>query len=148
MTMTQPTRSPKFQHGFVLGKFMPLHAGIVYLMETARAKSETLTVLLCSRPDDPIPGDIRFEWLVERFPEVDMVHHPEPLPRDQNDPHFWDLWCRAILEYCPGRQFDAVFSSEAYGSRLAHELQSVPVQVDLDRLAYPVSGTDIRRDPV
>jgi HTH-type transcriptional repressor of NAD biosynthesis genes len=137
----------KYKNGFVLGKFMPLHAGHIFLIETAQASSERLTILLCSQPDDPIPGILRFEWLEKQFPYANVVHHPKPLPRDQANPLFWDLWRRSIQEHCPGQSFDAVFSSEAYGPRLAEALKARHVEVDLPRAAFPVSGTDIRTDP-
>lgn len=127
---------------------MPLHAGHIFLLNTAQEQSEKLTILLCSQPDDPIPGELRLGWLEKQFPDADVVHHPEPLPRDQTRPDFWELWKKSILEHCPGQTFDAVFSSEGYGPRLAEELGSTHISVDQPRTAYPVSGTDIRNDPL
>jgi hypothetical protein len=76
------------------------------------------------------------------------VHHPEPLPRDQTNVKFWDLWRESILAHLPGETFDAVFSSEEYGPRLAQELGARSIQVDPSRTTFPVSATDIRTDPV
>lgn len=127
---------------------MPLHAGHIHLLNTAQSACNKLTVLLCSRQDDPIPGALRLTWLQETFPNAKIVHHPEPLPRDQNDPHFWDMWSRSIKAHYPGEMFDAVFSSENYGERLAKEVDAVHVTVDPKRTSYPVSGTDIRKNPL
>ena len=126
---------------------MPLHTGHMYLLETAQSQCEKLTILLCSQPDDPIGGDVRLEWLKKKFPQANVVHHPDPLPRDQSDPHFWDLWRNSIRKYCP-EKFDVVFSSESYGPRLAQELGSIHVAVDPSREKFPVSGTDIRSNPI
>lgn len=52
--LTQPKR------GFVLGRFMPPHAGHAYLCEFGSSYVEQLTILVCSLPDDPIPGALRF----------------------------------------------------------------------------------------
>lgn len=137
----------KYNHGFVLGKFMPLHAGHVFLLETAEAQCEKLTILVFTEPNDPIPGDIRLHWVRQQFPGADIVHHAKPLPRDASQTAFWDVWRKSIEEHCEGRIFEAVFSSEAYGQRLAKDLKAEHVAVDLDRIKYPVSGTDIRNDP-
>ena len=126
---------------------MPLHKGHIFLLETAQSACQNLTILLCSQPDDPIPGYTRFEWLNKQFPKADVVHDPEPLPRDQGNLMFWDLWMESIQKYCPLQTFDAVFSSEKYGTRLAKELNCEHIEVDLDRITFPVSGTDIRNNP-
>lgn len=126
---------------------MPLHTGHIFLLETAQSSCEKLTILLCSQPDDPILGTIRLEWLKKQFPRADVVHCPEPLPRDQNNPMFWELWRKSIQEYCPGQTFDVIFSSEKYGPRLAKELNSRHIEVDQVRVNFPVSGTDIRNNP-
>jgi HTH-type transcriptional repressor of NAD biosynthesis genes len=127
---------------------MPLHAGHIYLLNTAQSHCEELTILLCSLPSDPIKGEVRLGWLKAQFPEAHVVHHPKPLPRDQSNPQFWELWRSSIREYCPEEDFDVVFSSEPYGKRLARELNSPHhVEVDVPRQRFPVSGTDIRRDP-
>ena len=46
-----------YKNGVIIGKFMPLHAGHRYLIETARAQVENLTVLVCSLENEPIPGN-------------------------------------------------------------------------------------------
>lgn len=127
---------------------MPLHTGHIFLLETAQASCKKLTILLCSQPDDPIPGAVRLEWLKKQFPRANIVHHPKLLPRDQSNPHFWKLWGRSIRRYCPEETFDVVFSSEKYGPRLAQELKAkYHIEVDLPRKAFPVSGTDVRNNP-
>ena len=118
------------------------------MLNVAQDQCKQLAILLCSQPDDPIPGAVRLEWLQKTFPQAHIVHHPEPLPRDQSNPHFWDLWRESIEKHCPGETYDAVFSSESYGQRLAKELGSIHISVDPSRDAFPVSGTDIRNDPL
>ena len=55
------------KRGFLLGKFMPPHAGHVSLIEAARRLVDELTILVCSLPDDPIPGQVRLEWMRAMF---------------------------------------------------------------------------------
>ena len=51
------------KRGFILGKFMPPHAGHITLIQSAKALVDELTILLCSLPDDPIPGGHAEIWL-------------------------------------------------------------------------------------
>ena len=79
--LAQPAR------GFVLGKFMPPHAGHLYLCDFARAYVGELTILVCSLPDDPIPGDLRHAWMKELCPSARVVHCQEILPQlPEDDP--------------------------------------------------------------
>lgn len=54
--------------GFLLGKFMPPHAGHMLLCEGARALVDELTVLVCSLPGDPIESELRLAWMRELLP--------------------------------------------------------------------------------
>ena len=85
------------KRGFVLGKFMPPHAGHVTLIESARALVDELTILLCSLPDDPIPGETRLEWLRSLFPDCRIEWQSRPVPqKPADDPDFWATWKRVI----------------------------------------------------
>ena len=140
--LTKPKR------GFVLGKFMPPHAGHVYLCDFARAYADELTILVCSEPDDPIPGKLRLGWMLEMFPGARVIHCEEALPQEPaDDPeHFWPIWKGVLQRYHP-EPIDVVFSSEPYGQRLAAEAGARFVPVDEARTAFPISATAIRNDP-
>jgi HTH-type transcriptional repressor of NAD biosynthesis genes len=137
----------QYVHGLVVGKFMPLHSGHIFLLETALSRCQQLTVIVFSHPDEPIPGDLRVNWVREQFPEAEVVHHADPLPRDPDGSSHWDVWKQSIAAHCIGRKFDVVFSSEAYGQRLASDFNAEHVEVDRKRVTHPVSGTDVRDDP-
>lgn len=126
---------------------MPLHTGHIFLLETALDQCEDLTVLIFTRSDDPIAGVLRINWVREQFPMADVIHHSKSLPRDESGSDNWDVWQKSIAEHCAGRDFDAVFSSEAYGQRLAFDLNAEHIEVDRLRKIYPVSGTDVRNNP-
>lgn len=136
------------KRGFVLGKFMPPHAGHVYLCDFGRAYVEELTILVCSLPDDPIPGRLRFQWMQELFPAARVVHCEEILPQlPEDDPqNFWPIWREVVRRHHP-EPVDVVFASEPYGQRLAQEVGARFVPVDEARTAFPVSATAIRKDP-
>jgi len=134
--------------GFLLGKFLPPHRGHQYLIEFARAYVARLTVLVCTIEREPIPGRLRYQWMCEAFPGVDLVHHTDEIPQaPEEHPQFWDIWRDSIRRHAPGR-IDCVFASEDYGSRLAQELDARFVPVDIARRNVPVSGRAIRADPM
>lgn len=132
--------------GFLLGKFMPPHQGHVFLADFARAYCEQLTILVCSLPEDPIPGGLRWAWMKELFPDCRVLWCREDLPQEPADhPQFWDIWRDVVHRYAG--KVDVVFASEGYGHRLAAEAGARFVPVDNARLARPVSGTAVRADP-
>ena len=57
------------RRGFLLGKFMPPHAGHMALIRAARALVDELTVLVCWLPDDPIAGEVRLAWMEDLLPD-------------------------------------------------------------------------------
>lgn len=138
----------KPSRGFVLGKFMPPHAGHLYLCDFGRAYVDQLTILVCSLPDDPIPGALRLAWMKELCPSARVIHCEEILPQQpEDDPqNFWPIWRDVVKRYHP-EPIDVVFASETYGHRLAAEAGARFVPVDEARTAFPVSATAIRNDP-
>lgn len=134
--------------GFLLGKFLPPHAGHIYLCQSAAALCDRLTVLVCSLPDDPISGADRFCWMADLLPNVNVVHLTDVVPQEPKDhPDFWPIWT-AICRNVHPEPIDFVFGSETYVLRLAAELQAEPILIDPERLTFPVSGSAIRSDPV
>jgi HTH-type transcriptional repressor of NAD biosynthesis genes len=135
------------KHGFLLGKFMPPHAGHVFLCETARALVDRLTILVCWLPDDPIPGEQRLAWMRELFPDCRVVGHGVPVPQSPEEhPEFWDIWRNIVLGVHDG-PIDTVFASEDYGERLAQEVGAAFHPVDPERAALTVSSSAIRAHP-
>src|SRR4051794_23571366 len=111
--------SGSVKRGFILGKFMPPHAGHVTLIQSATALVDELTILLCSLPDDPIPGETRIEWMKELFPDCRIRWQSRPVPQGPAaTPDFWDIWERVIAKHHPER-IDYVFAGDAYGADIA-----------------------------
>jgi NadR type nicotinamide-nucleotide adenylyltransferase len=133
--------------GLVLGKFLPPHAGHLYLVETARREVEHLTVVVCSLAREPIPGALRFQWMRELVPGARVVHVTDEDPSlPEGHPDFWDIWLRTIRRVLP-RGPDVLFTSESSGDELARRLGARHRPVDPDRQAVPVSGSRIREAP-
>jgi NadR type nicotinamide-nucleotide adenylyltransferase len=141
------------KRGFILGKFMPPHAGHVALIDAAMSLVDELTVLLCSRPDDPIPGETRLKWMRDLFPACRIVWDNEPVPQQPSDTaDFWDIWRRIVAKAHP-EPIDYVFAGEAYGADLAREVGGfyVPLgarvlEADQSGLGG-LSGSAIRANP-
>lgn len=138
------------KNALVLGKFMPFHKGHKYLIDTAIGSSEKVQVLVCTLEKEPIDGDIRYDWVNETYkhnPNVNIVHVTDNVPSyPEEDPeNFWDIWVDLFNRYVPN--VDVVFTSEDYGDEIASRLGIEHVLVDKDRQLFPVSGTDIRKNP-
>lgn len=106
-------------------------------------------VAVCSRPDEPIDGKIRYKWMKEictRFDNVEVVRIRRDLPQSSVSSRSIS---RVWADYISRRfgRFDAVFSSEKYGDYLAEYMNTVHFPFDMDRTMYPVSGAEIRDNP-
>ena len=138
-----------FPHGMMLGKFMPLHNGHLRVLHTALRECEQLTVLVCSLPNEPIPGILRYRWVVEclgKFPNVHIVHVTDIVPqRPEDDPYFWAIWCDLIVRHT-GFTPDVVYAGEDYGQPLGDALKAIFRRVDRLDGECVISGTDVRNN--
>jgi NadR type nicotinamide-nucleotide adenylyltransferase len=141
------------KRGFLLGKFMPPHAGHVALIDAARSLSEELTVLVCWLPGDSIPGALRLRWMRELFPDCRVVGHGAPVPQEPaENAEFWSIW-RGIVQHAHPEPIDYLFAGEAYGRDLAREVGGRFVPLGGRVLAQAgdplgsVSATAVRADP-
>jgi NadR type nicotinamide-nucleotide adenylyltransferase len=131
----------------ILGKFLPVHRGHQHLIDFARQRVDHLTVIVCSLESEPIAGRLRYEWVRELYPDVNVVHCADENPQEPKDhPQFWEIWIRSIRRFIPAGP-DYVFTSEHYGDELAQRLGARHILVDLDRKTVPVSATMIRERP-
>jgi HTH-type transcriptional regulator, transcriptional repressor of NAD biosynthesis genes len=134
-------------HGVIIGRFMPPHAGHQYLVDFGRNMCDHLTVLVCTLSAEPIPGELRYRWMQELFPDVHMVHITEEIPEASKDsPAAIPIWAETVRAYLAAPP-TYVFASEDYGAPLAAELGARFVPVDPARRQFPVSATMIRENP-
>ena len=132
--------------GFVLGKFMPPHAGHVHLCDTARRLVDHLTILVCWLPDDPVPGPLRLAWMRELFPDCRVIGHDAIVPQAPgDDPDFWPIW-EGIVKAAHPEPIDRLFAGEAYGLQLAERVGGEFILVG-PRVHPALSGTAVRADP-
>jgi NadR type nicotinamide-nucleotide adenylyltransferase len=112
------------KRGFLLGKFMPPHAGHVALIRSARQLVDQLSVLVCAQGDDPIAGPARLEWMRQLFPDCRIHYFDKPAPQAPGDaPDFWEQWTAIVRDVHP-EPIDYIFAGEDYGAGLAERLQS------------------------
>lgn len=131
--------------GFVLGKFLPPHAGHKYLIDFASNYVDELFVIVGTRKADPISSKLRMEWMREMFPDVKLIEVIDRNP-EESHPRYWKIWentLRKALPYIP----DYFFASEDYGFKLAKILGCEYVPVNHARNLVPTSGTKIRSNP-
>lgn len=126
--------------GITIGKFYPFHRGHDHLIRTAKSQVDHLVVLVGFKPSHPIPGSVRAGWIRSLHPDVEVIEVLEDIP---NAPEPWATRALAVLA---GRLPDLVFTSEIYGEPWARLMGAEHRVVDLDRVAWPVSGTQLRQD--
>jgi len=129
--------------GLVIGKFYPPHRGHKFLIDSALRAVDTLHVIVCQKEVEKPDGELRASWLREIHPTA-IVRLIDDVGFDPDDSEVWAQNCRRWLGFIP----DMVFTSEAYGDRFAACLGSQHVSIDRARHTVPISGTEIRKDPL
>lgn len=131
-----------YQVGVVIGKFNPPHNGHHFLIDTAQSQCKVLFVLICWKPDQNVPIEIRSRCITERHPEAEIIEVKDEL--DDDDTIGWATHTIEMLGKAP----DVVFSSEDYGFAYANAMGARHILVDKERRTIPCSGTIIRGNPL
>ncbi len=140
------------RRGLVVGKFMPLHRGHQFLIESALAQVDELTVVVYDTKVDGfeklMPASKRAGWIQTLYPQVinvvarkDILQELSYAERDK--PEYAQAYADDLGFL---GKFTHVFSSEAYGEPFAKALQADHIIVDMDRQLMPISGTQVRKD--
>ena len=138
--------SKRFNVGVCVGKFYPPHKGHEYLVRTGISQCHRLVVVVCVKPKE-IPNLERAQWLQSNCPDAKVHVFNEVEELDPDDSSIWAELAKSFLD---GQTPDACFSSEAYGASFARALgpNVVDVRVDEPRNTVPISGTQVRSDPL
>lgn len=126
---------------------MPPHRGHGYLIDYARARVDELTIIVFTKSYEPIPGELRYEWMKHLYPHLQVLHIADDQPTDFGNPQLWEMRMAAMRAVYP-HQPDYVFSSEPYGEELARRFGAQAVIVDAARGQVPISATMIREQPL
>ena len=131
-----------------MGRFHPPHNGHVFLITYAARQCQSLTIILCSLPDEQIPGAMRKQWLADLFPHAHVAHITTANPDATRDkPHATTIWAETIIQLC-AKPIDSIFGSESYIYPLAKKLNAHPVLVDPERNHVPIGARTIMSSPL
>lgn len=138
------------KRGLVIGKFMPLHAGHIALINFAARQCDEVIVSMSFANSDPIPSAIRFHWLKEFFKGSNKIL-PKIIQDDFDNlalplSERTELWAEKMRSVYP--KIDLIFSSEPYGDPFAKNLGARHIPFDEGRKKFPVSATAIRQKPM
>lgn len=133
----------------VIGKFMPIHAGHIALIEFAASRADEVIASMSYTESDEIDSALRFGWIKEIFKDKPNII-PAIIKDDFDDeslplPERTKCWADAIRKTYP--KIDLIVSSEVYGEPFAANLNAKHLLFDVDRSKFPVSASLIRQKP-
>lgn len=138
------------EHGLLIGKFYPPHAGHHDAVRTAAAQCAMVTVVVMASVVETIPLADRVAWLRAEHlddPNVRVVGVPCDVPLDLGDENVWRAQValmRAAVATVTDEPIDVVYSAEDYGHELAQRFDA-----KFGQMCRPNglrSGTAVRRD--
>jgi HTH-type transcriptional regulator, transcriptional repressor of NAD biosynthesis genes len=136
--------------GLVLGKFMPVHTGHLALLRFAAAQVDELLVLVCANTTEPIPGELRLQWMKEslrEIPNAKAVYCDDELPdAPYSSRDVSAVWASYLKNRFP--QLTHIFGSEEYVAFVAEYAGLQYAVFDEARKTVPVAATLIRENPV
>ena len=139
---------PRFATGLIVGRFNPPHLGHSYMIEWAASRVDRLVVFVNTRDGELVPGELRAAWLAELHPGVSVVEVRHDLDTNFDDEALWAKWMALFRSRWPHDEGPhAIFSSDPYVAGIAARFGADPVVVDPDRVAVPISATQIREAP-
>ena len=146
--MADGVADERFPTGLIVGRFNPPHLGHSFMIESAAARCDRLVVFVNTRDGELVPGELRAGWLAELHPDVTVVEVRHSLDNDFANEELWTKWMRLFRARWPHATGPhAVFSSDHYVSELANRFGAEAVVVDADRVAVPISATQVREAP-
>lgn len=137
----------KYKTGVIVGKFYPPHKGHHYLINTGLEHAQEVTVIVCAKKDQSIPGEIRASWIRQIHPRAKVILADDNISEDQSPEDYSKAWAEytiKLLGFVP----EVAFTSEEYGERWTKYMGSKHWLVDIKRLTIPCSGTMIRANPL
>ena len=142
----------RYGHGLVIGKFYPPTLGHDHLIRAAARQAVRVTVVVMAERYESIRLADRVRWLRAEHdddPRVSVVGVPCDIPVDYEDSGVWAAQVAVIAAAARSvttDPVDVVFSSEIYGAELGEWFAAAHVLVDRERLAVPVSASQVRSD--
>jgi len=135
-------------NGIVIGRFMPLQAGHIAMIRTARALVDHLTVIVCWQEGDAISGAQRLQWLLEMFPSIRIVGIEAPSPHDVAGSPGGIKTLRDEIQDLHRATIHRLIASDRRQSALAIALGTMFTLIDPEHQAVPVTSAAVRADPL
>ena len=133
--------------GLTLGKYAPLHRGHQLVIETALAEMDEVIVVIYDCPETTdIPLTVRANWLRTLYPAAHVVEAWDCPTEVGNTPEIKRAHEAYLLDRLKLRGITHFYSSEFYGEHVSAAFGAVNRQVDPERRAAPISGTQIREN--
>ena len=118
------------------------------MIDWAAQRVDRLVVFVNTRDGELVPGELRAQWLAELHPRVTVVELRHDLETDFGNEELWVKWMALFRSRWPHDSGpDVIFSSDPYVDGIAARFDAMPVVVDADRVAVPISATQIREAP-
>ncbi|MBD2604800.1 nicotinamide mononucleotide transporter [Scytonema hofmannii FACHB-248] len=135
--------------GLTLGKYAPLHKGHQLVIETATSLMDEVIVMIYDCPAvTAVPLAVRANWLRKIYPKIEVIEAWDGPTEIGNTPEIEKKHSDYILKRLESRKITHFFCSEFYGEHVSRALNAVNYLVDCDRKIIPISGTQIRKDPL
>jgi HTH-type transcriptional regulator, transcriptional repressor of NAD biosynthesis genes len=135
-------------HGLTLGKFAPFHQGHQFLIETALAEVDRLTVIIYDAPETTqIPLFTRADWIRRLYPQIHVIEAWNGPTEVGETPEIKKRHEDYVIEELKATNVTHFYSSEFYGQHMSLALGAKNRIVDRSRTTIPVSATMIREKP-
>lgn len=145
-------------HGFFGGKFMPLHKGHLYCIDTASRQCDDVVVIMFINGDEELEimkkhsdEELSVESRIKQLEKVCSLYDNvsfyiinDDYCRNPDGTNNWDMETPLVRAYVP--HMDYVYSSEpSYGEYFKRAYpEATHIIVDENRITYPISATMIR----
>ena len=132
--------------GFTIGKFAPLHKGHEELIKKGIAENDEFYILINDTNVTNIPLETRAKWLKELFPKAHIILGKNPPKQYGLDEKSVEIQMEYLTKIIDKYQVTHFYSSEPYGEKVAKYLNIADRRIDNQRINYPISGTNIRKE--
>jgi HTH-type transcriptional repressor of NAD biosynthesis genes len=145
--------------GIIPGKFLPPHRGHLTSILKAHTMVDLLYVVISEQPEHDallcsqagcsyISGKLRKKWLSQELQNIEGV---KVILVDESNIPLWPTGLkeyRALVDKAISEKVDVIF----HGDAAYNDITSFPdikhIMIDPNRGRWPISGTEIRQDPL